>query len=202
MLSKWSTELLRMRGAFKSACAGRMPVTMGSIALGQPRRSSGYSRGSFRIGDKGVEFNKTDRGDSHGVDHAFANEFFAACETGKGWEACKAYCAPNATFAAQAEPLVGIKTLAEYTDWMKGLMTIMPDGSYEVKSFATDTERNNVAAYGVFSGTHTGPGGPCQPTGKKTTSDYVYVMQFTGDKISHMTKIWHSGMALKELGWA
>ena len=39
-------------------------------------------------------------------------------------------------------------------------------------------------------------------TGKKTTSDYVYVMQFNGDKISHMTKIWHSGMALKELGWA
>jgi hypothetical protein len=29
---------------------------------------------------------------------------------------------------------------------MKGLMTIMPDGSYQVKSFATDTERNNVAA--------------------------------------------------------
>ena len=133
---------------------------------------------------------------------AIAKDFFAACETGKGWEACKAYCTPNATFAAQAEPLADIKTLAEYTDWMKGLMTIMPDGSYEVKSFATDTERNNVAAYAVFSGTHTGAGGPCEPTGKKTTSDYVYVMQFTGDKISHMTKIWHSGMALKELGWA
>jgi hypothetical protein len=28
------------------------------------------------------------------------------------------------------------------------------------------------------------------------------VMQFTDDKISHMTKIWHSGMALKQLGWA
>jgi predicted ester cyclase len=120
---------------------------------------------------------------------AIASDFFAACETGKGWEACKTFCAPNATFAAQAEPLVGIKTLAEYTDWMKGLMTIMPDGSYQVKSFATDGERNNVAAYGVFSGTHTGPGGPCEPTGKKTTSDYVYVIQFTGDKISHMTKL-------------
>jgi predicted ester cyclase len=132
---------------------------------------------------------------------AIANDFFAACETGKGWESCKTYCAPNATFAAQAEPLAGIKTLAEYADWMKGLMTIMPDGSYEVKSFATDNERNNVAAYAVFSGTHTGPGGPCEPTGKKTSSDYVYVMQFNNDKISHMTKIWHSGMALKELGW-
>jgi predicted ester cyclase len=81
-------------------------------------------------------------------------------------------------------------------------MTIMPDGSYEVKSFATDAERNNVAVYAVFSGTHTGSGGPCEPTGKKTTSDCVYVMQFTDDRISHMTKIWHSGFALKELGWA
>jgi len=130
-----------------------------------------------------------------------AKDFFAACETGKGWEVCRTYCTPNATFAAQAEPLAEIKTLAEYADWMKGLMTIMPDGSYEVKSFATDSERNNVAAYAVFSGTHTGPGGQCEPTGKKTTSDYVYVMQFAGDKISHMTKIWHSGMALKALGW-
>jgi len=60
--------------------------------------------------------------------------------------------------------------------------TCRPDGSYEVKSFATDTERSNVAAYAVFSGTHTGPGGPCEPTGKKTTSDYVYVMQFTDDR--------------------
>jgi predicted ester cyclase len=133
---------------------------------------------------------------------AIADKFFAACETGKGWEACKAYCAPNATFEAQAEPLADIKTLAEYADWMKGLTDIMPDSRYEVKSFATDTERNNVAAYAVFSGTHTGTGGPCEPTGKKTASDYVYVMQFTGDKISHMTKIWHSGMALRQLGWA
>ena len=133
---------------------------------------------------------------------AIAKDFFAGCETGKGWEACKAYCTPNATFAAQAEPLANVKTLAEYCDWMKGLMTIMPDGSYELKSFATDTERNNVAAYAVFSGTHTGPGGPCEPTRKKTISDYVYVMQFSGDKISQMTKIWHSGLAMKELGWA
>jgi predicted ester cyclase len=131
-----------------------------------------------------------------------AQEFFAACEAGKGWDVCRAYCTPDATFAAQAEPLAGVTTLAQYTDWMKGLMTIMPDGSYQVKSFATDPERANVAAYGVFSGTHTGPGGPCPPTGKSTRTDYVYVMQFKGDKIDHMTKIWHSGLAMKELGWA
>ena len=130
-----------------------------------------------------------------------AKAFFEACEAGKGWEACKAYCSPDATFAAQAEPLVDVKTLQQYTDWMKGLMTVLTNATYEVKSFATDTERNNVCAYAVFSGTHLA-GGPVPPTGKSTKSDYVYVMQFNGDKIVHMTKIWHSGLAMKELGWA
>jgi ketosteroid isomerase-like protein len=129
-----------------------------------------------------------------------AQAFFAACEAGKGWEVCSAYCTSDATFTAQAEPLLELKTLQQYTDWMKGLMTVLTDGSYEVRSFATDAERNNVCAYGVFTGTHLA-GGPCQPTGKTTKTDYVYVMQFKDEKITHMTKIWHSGLALKELGW-
>ena len=131
-----------------------------------------------------------------------AEEFFAACETGKGWEVCRAYCAPGATFAAQAEPLLEVKTLAAYTDWMKAITGILPDCHYEVKAFAHDPSRNNVTAYGVFSGTHSAEGGPLPPTQKSTSTDYVYVMQFEGDKIVHLTKIWHSGLAMKELGWA
>ncbi len=133
---------------------------------------------------------------------AIAENFFEACETGQGWEACSAFCTSDATFSAQAEPLRDVKTLAQYTDWMKGLMAVLPDGRYEVKSFALDTARNNVAAYGVFHGTHTGPGGPVPPTGRSTSADYVYVMQFNGDKIVHMTKIWNAGLTLKDLGWS
>ena len=130
-----------------------------------------------------------------------AQSFFDACETGKGWDGCKAYCTPNATFAAQAEPLSDTKTLEAYTEWMKGLLVFIPDGRYRVKSFATDPQRNSVCAYGVFSGTHTGQGGPLPPTGKSTATDYVYVMEFDGDKIRHMTKIWNAGWAMRELGW-
>ena len=108
----------------------------------------------------------------------------------------------SGAWSTLAEPLLEVKTLAQYTDWMKGIMTVLPDGHYEVKSFATDETRNNVAAYGVFHGTHTGPGGPVPPTGRRTSTDYVYVMQFEGDKIVHMTKIWHAGLAMKELGWS
>ena len=81
-----------------------------------------------------------------------AEAFFNACETGNGWEVCSTYCTPNATFSAQAEPLLEVKTLEQYTDWMKGIITVLPDARYEVKSFATDSARNNVTAYAVFMG--------------------------------------------------
>ena len=130
-----------------------------------------------------------------------AKQFFVACETGEGWEGCKAFCAADATFSAQAEPLAGVTTLQQYTDWMRALSTFVPDGRYELKCFGTDDERNCVCAYAVFSGTHTGQGGPCPPTGKSVKTDYVYVMEFEVEKIRHMTKIWHSGLAMKEFGW-
>jgi len=131
-----------------------------------------------------------------------ADKFFVACETGKGWEVCKAYCAPEATFAAQAEPLADMRSLQQYCDWMKDGFGPLPDGHYDLVSFATDEERRNVSAYAVFHAMHSGEGGPVPPTGKKVATDYVYVMQFDGDKIRHMTKIWHSGLAHKALGWA
>ena len=130
-----------------------------------------------------------------------AEHFFDACETGKGWESCRQYCHPNATFSAQADALKGIDTLEGYTEWMKGLFTPVPDGQYELRSFAVDEGRNNVAAYGVFRGTHTGPGGPTPPRGTRVEADYVYVMEFDGDRIRHMTKIWNDGISLKQLGW-
>lgn len=130
-----------------------------------------------------------------------AHAFFDAVETGKGWAASSVYCTPDATFAAQAEPLADIKTLQAYAEWMRGLLVFVPDGSYEVRCFATDMERGSVCAYAVFSGTHSAEGGPCPPTGKSTRTDYVYVMEFRDGKIHHMTKIWNAGWAMRELGW-
>jgi len=96
-----------------------------------------------------------------------ALEFFDACETGAGWEGCRPYCHANATFSAQADVLSEIKTVEAYSDWMRKMMTPIPDGNYELKFFAADEERNCVAAVAVFHGTQTGPGGPVDPTGKK-----------------------------------
>lgn len=82
-----------------------------------------------------------------------AERFFEACETGKGWEGCKAYCKPDATFSAQAEPLADVRTLQNYANWMQGLMKMMPDGRYALKSFAIDDQRANVTAYAISTAT-------------------------------------------------
>lgn len=131
-----------------------------------------------------------------------AKLFFDACERGKGWENCKDYCHPDATFSAQAGALDAINTLEGYTEWMKGLLTPVPDGRYELRFFAEDEQRESVAAYAVFKGTHTGPGGPVEPSGKTVSADYVYAMQFEAGRIRHLTKIWNDTVSLQQLGWA
>jgi predicted ester cyclase len=133
---------------------------------------------------------------------ARARQFFEACETGKGWEGCRDFCHSDASFSAQAGALADIGTLEGYTEWMRGLFGPVPDGRYELRSFAVDETRNNVSAYAVFRGTHTGEGGPVPPTGNSVEADYVYVMEFDGDRIRHMTKIWNDAISLQQLGWA
>ncbi|WP_331252097.1 nuclear transport factor 2 family protein [Ruegeria lacuscaerulensis] len=130
-----------------------------------------------------------------------AREFFEACDTGKGWDACKNFCHEGATFSAQADALADVTSLEGYTDWMKNLLTPIPDGHYELKSFSVDEERGIASIFAVFHGTHS-VDGPVPATGKTLAAEYVYAIEFDGDKIKHMTKIWNDAHSLKQLGWA
>lgn len=130
-----------------------------------------------------------------------AKKFFEACDTGKGWEGCQAFCDAGATFSSQTGVLADISTLEGYCEWMKNLLTPIPDGHYELKFFAEDETNNSVAAFAVFHGTQTGPGGPVPPTGNKIAADYVYHMVFDGGRVNHVTKIWNDTISLQQLGW-
>ena len=131
-----------------------------------------------------------------------AKAFFDACEGGEGWDVCKQWCHPDAGFSCQADALADINTLEDYTAWTAGLLTPIPDLRPEIKAFATDQARNTVIAAAVVHGTQTGDGGPVPATGNSVSADYVYAMEFEGDKIRRMTKIWNDGHTLKQLGWA
>ena len=62
-----------------------------------------------------------------------AQAFFDACETGEGWAACSAYCQPDASFTAQAEPLADVKTLQQYNSNTSVLITEAPDAPRRVR---------------------------------------------------------------------
>jgi len=130
-----------------------------------------------------------------------ASSFFEVCEIGKGWDACKDYCLENASFSSQAEPLLEVRTIEAYADWMQGVCSILPDSNYEIKSLTVDEQNKHVSFFAVFSGTHTGEGGPIDPTGLNGTIDYVYALEFSEDKIKHLTKIWNPHHFFKQIGW-
>lgn len=130
-----------------------------------------------------------------------ARDFVDACDSGKGWEACREMCHDGATFSTQGDALAEVRTLADYTEWAKSLLGPMPDARYELTALGADESRHRVAAAAVFHGTHTVDAGNGAPTGKAVASDYVYVMDFDGGKIRHMTKVWNDGFALRQLGW-
>ena len=129
-----------------------------------------------------------------------ANSFFEACETGRGWDGCKDYCLEDASLSSHAEPLLEISTIQGYADWMQGVCALMPDCDYDIKSLTVHEWSKHVSFFAVFSGTHTGEGGP-PPTGLKGTVDYVYVLEFSENKIKHATKVWNPHYFFKQIGW-
>jgi hypothetical protein len=133
-----------------------------------------------------------------------ATKFFHACETLTGWDGCKSYVVPSATFTAQCEPLVDVKTVQAYCDWMAGLGKGPLKGcSYRLNSSSYDEATHTAIFFGTFTATHVGDGGPVAPTNQQTNTDYVYVLTMNADgKIEKMCKIWNAPWALKELGWA
>ena len=132
-----------------------------------------------------------------------ATKFFHAVESCKGWDGCRDYVAPGATFQAQSEPLVDIKTVEAYCEWMKAVGAGPLKGcSYTVHSSAFDESSSTAIFVATFHATHTGDGGPVPPTNKHTDTDYVYALTMNAQgKVAAMRKVWNASWALKEIGW-
>ena len=133
-----------------------------------------------------------------------ARKFFDACESGKGRSGCADYVADGATFHAQAGAVADIETLLDYTDWMEGgIAGPFTDTHYDIHASAFDEENSTALFFGTFHATHGGEGGPVPPTGKSTSSEFVYAMKMNDEgKIEKMTKIWNDGHAFAEMGWS
>ena len=132
-----------------------------------------------------------------------AKKFFTACEASEEWEGCEPYVADGATFRAQSEPLVEIKTIQAYCDWMANIGKItLPDAKYDLHTTSFDEAANTAVFFATYNARHTGEGGPVPPTNRETHTDYVYVLTMNDEgKVARMVKVWNAPWAMKELGW-
>lgn len=136
---------------------------------------------------------------------AFENAagFFHACESSKGWEACRPYVEPDASFEAQAGPVAGFSTAREYAEWMAEVPNWATDGRYDLHASAWDAENRAAIFFATFHLRHTGEGGPVPPTNREMNSHYVFVLFMNDeDRVARMVKIWNAHWAMEQLGWA
>jgi len=120
-----------------------------------------------------------------------ANNFFEACETGKGWNVTKKYVSSElspfnseVTDSLPGPPLSKVNTIKDYSEWMVGVIEEFgPKATVEIKANGIDEERNIIMYYAIFGG----------------VSDYVYSLQFNINTcmIDSMHKIWNDGYASK-----
>lgn len=130
-----------------------------------------------------------------------AMKFFECCETGQGWNACRAYCHDNAPFEAQALSLESYRTVEDYSNLIPHMLEVLPDAHYKVRCVATSEEQSVVIVYARFTGTHSGIDGPVPATGQTMNSDYAFVMRVEGNKVARVTKIWNDFYSNLQLGW-
>ena len=115
-----------------------------------------------------------------------AEKFFWPCDEGKGWDSCKEYCHPNATFKTDADTLVHLDRLEDYVEWMKDAHSMLANARFEIKSIAEDSKRGMVLLYAIIYADNI-LGAEPQPI----QTDYVYAMTIEANKIKHITKIWY-----------
>ncbi|MHC4910554.1 MAG: hypothetical protein ACYTF9_12625 [Planctomycetota bacterium] len=131
-----------------------------------------------------------------------ASRVFHACESSKGWGACREYVEPGASFECQAEPLAEVETVEGYAEWMAGVPVWMPDARYDLQTSAWDADSRAAMFFATFHGHHTGEGGPVPPTNREMRSHYVFVIFMNGDnRVERICKTWNAAWAMKQLGW-
>ena len=131
----------------------------------------------------------------------------AACDSGKGWEACQDQCVPEATFCCQNETLGGMTTVQEYADFIALFGKACPNATWTTHTVLWDGVNHTATFVCTYHCQHTESVaglGPLVPTQKTAHSQYCYSIQTDPsrqNKIVHITKIWNDTWMLRDLGW-
>lgn len=144
--------------------------------------------------------------DTMSEDIAFANakKVITVCDNGEPFDEIQDLVVEDAPFECQAEAMKDVATVKAYDEWMVAFGgTTVPGFKIDQHSLGWDPERKIASHFATFIATHTGPGGPVEPTNKTLHTEYAYFVYMNDEgKCTKMRKVWNDGHAFKEVGWA
>lgn len=89
-------------------------------------------------------------------------------------------------------------TLGEFKDALTGMLAAFPDLQFEVNDQFVDGD--SVATRWTARGTHDGPLGPLEPTGRKVTIEGMVMDRYVDGKIADRWELWDQAWVLQQLG--
>jgi predicted ester cyclase len=106
--------------------------------------------------------------------------------------------APDFVRHCEATPHLDIRNLGDFKSFLRTDAATFPDNVQRITHVAADGDL--IGVYATYEGTHLGPFGPFEPTGKRVKFDFAGMFKVTDTKIREFWITWDNMTILTQLG--
>jgi predicted ester cyclase len=129
--------------------------------------------------------------------HAMVTEFFAAMND-RELDRLDAIVAANFVRHCQATPDVVVSSLDDFKAFLDAYTAVFPDNVQTPIHIAADGDL--IGIFATYEGTHLGPFGGFEPTGKRAQFDFAGMLKVENGKVSEWWITWDNMTILAQLG--
>ena len=128
---------------------------------------------------------------------ALVIEFFDAMND-RELDRLDAIVATNVVRHCEATPDVDVHSLEDFKAFLNAYAAVFPDNVQTATHIAADGDL--IGIFATYEGTHLGPFGPFEPTGKRAKFDFAGMIKLENAKISELWITWDNMTILTQLG--
>jgi predicted ester cyclase len=129
--------------------------------------------------------------------HAVVAEFFDAMND-RELDRLDAIVADNFVRHCEATPDVEVRSLKDFKAFLEAYTAVFPDNVQTPTHIAADGDL--IGIFATYEGTHLGPFGPFEPTGKRAKFDFAGILKVENEKLSEFWITWDNMTILGQLG--
>jgi len=109
-----------------------------------------------------------------------------------------AIVAANFVRHCEATPDVNVRSLEDFKAFLDAYTAVFPDNVQTATHIAAGGDL--IGVFATFEGTHLGPFGPFEPTGKRAKFDFAGMFKVENEKLSEFWITWDNMTILAQLG--